>query len=271
MSGFQKTIKYLAMAFAIFLAVNIIGGILSAVGLVGGLLDGLAGGDVSTADMKSYEISADIHSLEIELNAADFIIKKGNRLSVESNIKHLSVEEKNGVLKIEDEKVFSGKYSGAVLTLCLPEGAVFEKADLSMGAGRLTADSLTAGRLELELGAGEATIGRLVVAERAVIDGGVGKLVIEDGALHNLDLDMGIGQLILKTALSGSSKFDMGIGDSQITVIGSRKDYRPDIEKGVGRITVDGVSVSDFTESQGGERRIAISGGVGSVSLSFTE
>ena len=38
MTTAQKVIKYLAIAFAIFLTVSIIGGILSAVGFLGGLL-----------------------------------------------------------------------------------------------------------------------------------------------------------------------------------------------------------------------------------------
>ena len=39
MTTFQKVIRYLAMALAIFLTVSIIGGILGAVGLFGGLFD----------------------------------------------------------------------------------------------------------------------------------------------------------------------------------------------------------------------------------------
>lgn len=269
MNAFQKTIKYLAMAFAIFLAVNIIGGILSMVGLFGGLFDGLSGRKEATGDLKTYEISADIHSLTIDLQAADFTVKQGTRFSVESNLRHMSVEEKNGVLKIEDEKLFSGKYSGAVLTLYIPESAIFDEVKISAGAGRMTIDALSAKRLDLDLGAGEATIDRLAVTENADIDGGLGKLTIADGDLHNLDLDMGIGQLILTAALSGNSRFDMGVGASRITVLGSRADYRLDIDKGIGGIEVDGAGVSDIKESHRADNQIEINGGVGSVSLAF--
>ena len=37
MTTLQKVIKYLALAFAVFLTVSIVGGILSAVGLLGSL------------------------------------------------------------------------------------------------------------------------------------------------------------------------------------------------------------------------------------------
>ena len=97
MTTFQKVIKYLAMAFAIFLTVSIIGGLLSMFGLFGGFF----GGDAVTEDIKTYSVSSDIQSLEVKINAADFTIKQGESFSVESNLKHLTVEDKNGVLTIK--------------------------------------------------------------------------------------------------------------------------------------------------------------------------
>lgn len=79
---------------------SIIGGILSAVGLFGGFF----GGDAVMEDVKTYTVSSDINSLEIEINAADFVIKQGDNFAVESNLKHLTAEEKNGVLFIKEEK-----------------------------------------------------------------------------------------------------------------------------------------------------------------------
>ena len=83
MTTFQKVIKYLAMAFAIFLTVSIIGGLLSMFGLFGGFL----GGDAVTEDIKTYAVSSDIQSLDVKINAADFTIKPGENFSVESNLK----------------------------------------------------------------------------------------------------------------------------------------------------------------------------------------
>ena len=90
MTTFQKVIKYLAMAFAIFLTVSIIGGLLSMFGLFGGFF----GGDAVTEDIKTYAVSSDIQSLEVKINAADFTIKQGESFSVESNLKHITVEDK---------------------------------------------------------------------------------------------------------------------------------------------------------------------------------
>ena len=158
MTTAQKVIKYLAMAFAIFLTVSIIGGLLSSFGF----FDGFFSDDAVTEDIKTYSVSADIKSLEIKINAADFTIKQGESFTVESNLKHLTDEDKNGVLTIEETKKYSKTYTGAVLTLYVPAGTVFDRADITTGAGRFTVDQLSAGTMKFELGAGEVTIDTLI-------------------------------------------------------------------------------------------------------------
>lgn len=265
MTNFQKTVKYIAMAFAIFLTVSIIGGILSMFGLFGGFF----GGDAVTEDIKTYSVSSEIQSLEVKINAADFTIKQGESFSVESNLKHLTVEDKNGVLTIEETRKFAHTYTGAILTLYIPADAVFERANIITGAGRLTVDSLSAATINFELGAGEVTIDTLVAASDIDIDGGAGKITISGGALHNLDLDMGVGQLNLTSALTGESDFDLGVGESNITIIGNKDDYKLDIEKGLGNITVDGTSVSNIKGQGNGNNSIEISGGIGAINLNL--
>lgn len=265
MTTLQKVVKYLAMAFAVYLAVSIIVGILSAVGLLGGFF----GSDAVTDDVTKYEISSDITALDIKINAADFTVKQADTFSLESNLKDLTVTEKNGTLTIKEKKRF-GVYSGAVLTLYVPKETVFKKAEITSGAGRLTVDTLSADSLELDLGAGEVKIKELTVTSYADIDGGAGKITISGGSLRNLDLDMGVGQLNLTSALSGKSELDLGVGESNLTFIGSKDDYTVDIEKGLGNITVDGKNMSSY-KSTNGQNRIDIDGGVGAVNVFFTD
>ena len=165
MTTFQKTVKYIAMAFAIFLTVSIIGGILSMFGLFGGFF----GGDAVTEDIKTYSVSSEIQSLEVKINAADFTIKQGESFSVESNLKHLTVEDKNGVLTIKETRKFAHTYTGAILTLYIPADTVFEKANIITSAGRLTVDSMSASTMNFELGAGEVTIDTLVATQVLIL------------------------------------------------------------------------------------------------------
>ncbi len=224
-------------------------------------------------DIQTYDVSTDIKSLEVDISAADFTIKQGEKFLVESNLKNLTVEDKNGALSVSDSetKKFGSLFSGAVLTLYVPPDTVFENASVKTGAGKLTVERLSSDTLILELGAGEASIESLIAASNAVISGGAGEFTVKDGELHNLDLDMGVGELRLTSALSGDCSFDLGVGESDITVIGDRENYKLDIEKGIGSITVDGMGVSDFKEQWGKENSIDISGGIGAVSLNFKD
>ncbi len=267
MTAFQKVIKYLAMAFAIFLTVSIIGGIISLFGLFAGFFEG----DAVADDIKTYAVSSDISRLEVNINAADFSIKQGESFLVESNLKHLTVEDKNGVLYVKETKKFGSTHNGALLTLYIPADTMFEKISIKTGAGKLSVEQLSADTINFELGAGEVEIESLIAASEVDIDGGAGKITIYSGSLHDLDLDMGVGQLNLTSALTGECSLDLGIGESNITVIGERENYKLDIEKGVGSITVDGTEVSDMKEKGNGGNSIDINGGIGSVNLKFKD
>ena len=77
--------------------------------------------------------------------------------------------------------------------------------------------------------------------------------------------------LNLTSALTGESDFDLGIGESNITVIGNKDDYKFDIEKGIGNITVDGEGVSNIKRQGNGNNSIEVNGGIGAINLKFKE
>ena len=274
MTTLQKVIKYLALAFAIFLTVSIVGGILSAVGLLGSLFsdDDAEWGDV-IGETKNYTVSSEISDLNIQINAADFYIKEGNSFSVESNLKNLEVDEKNGCLTLKDLTKIklngSNAYENAVLTIYVPAGMAFDNVNIKTGAGRFTVDSLSAATIGFELGAGDVTISKLIAEKSANIEGGAGRITISDGAIKNLDLEMGLGQLNLTSALTGDCNLDSGVGEMNVTLLGSKDDYELDIEKGIGNITVDGRNVTDFGSSGNGANEVDIHGGVGAINVRF--
>ena len=223
-------------------------------------------------ETQSYEISSEIHSLDIQIGAADFIIEHGDRFSVESNLNYLSVSERNGVLAIIEEdhnQIGITDYTDAVLKLYIPNDIVFESVEITTGAAKLTADSLSANYLELELGAGKVQFGYLNAYDNADIEGGTGEITIANGMLNNLILEVGVGELDLTAALLGKSKLSFGIGKSNLTLIGSKDMYKIDIENGLGSITVDGKTVTNFGSSGNGQNYIEVEGGVGTVDIAF--
>ncbi len=227
--------------------------------------------DAVLDEIKVYHMKSDIHALEIRVNAADFAIKEADQFSVESNLKFLTVLEENGVLKIVEEVKTGVRYSNAKLTLYVPGGTVFESASITTGAAKLTADTLTSKSLQLHLGAGDVRIESLNATSEVDIEGGAGKITINGGTLKDLDLEMGVGELNLSAVLLGDSDLTLGVGESNLTLIGSRDDYKVEIEKGIGSITVDGESVTDFGSSGNGQNHVQIQGGIGSINLNFQD
>lgn len=219
----------------------------------------------------TYEITSDIHSLYIQINAADFKIELGDEFSVESNLKYLSVSEKDGVLTIIDEAKSSSNYSNAVLTLYVPNDIVFDDVDITTGAAKLTVDALSANSLELKLGAGDVRFESLHTFWAADIKGGAGQITIASGTLNDLTLAMGVGELNFSGALLGNCDLKLGVGESNLTLIGSKDDYGVDIKKGLGSISVDGKNVSDYGSSGNGRSHIHIESGIGAAHIVFQE
>ena len=104
--------------------------------------------DVVLDEVKAYEIATEIHSLDVQISAADFKIVSADEFSVESNLKYLSVSEKDGVLKIVDEPKSNSNYTNAILTLYVPNGVVFNDVDIETGAAKMTVDTLSASSVE---------------------------------------------------------------------------------------------------------------------------
>lgn len=265
MTSVQKTIKHLAMAFAIFLSISIIVFILRLVGLI----NVFSVGNATDKELKSYTVSEQITSLRVDVNAAEINISSSNSFSVESNLKKLKVKERNGTLTIQDEKNTGLGYKDAVLNLCIPENFIFNNIYINTGAGKLTVDTLSADKLVLDLGAGKVDIFELNAVVQSEIDTGAGAVKIRGGSLCNLDLDMGVGEFSITSAILGNSELNYGIGQANLTLLGTQDDYSVKFDKGIGSIKVEGESIKDSTVLGNGINRINIDSGIGEVNIKF--
>lgn len=267
MTTAQKIIKYCAIAFAVFLIVSIIGGIVGAVASVPLLV---SDGD-GIGEMKTYAVTETVKNLEIDLSGARLEIKTGDRFSVESDHKYLRVENADGTLAIkEDWPAFGFSTEGVQVILTVPENFTFEKTAISTGAGMVKVDTLSSQRLSLDLGAGEVDIGTLTATDRASINGGAGELRIDGGELADLDLNIGVGEADLESRLTGNCSIDYGVGELNLTLTGTPDDYCITLDKGVGKATLDGAKMSEDIVYGNGETSIEIDGGVGAMKIEFT-
>ena len=222
-------------------------------------------------EYKTYEITSDIKSLDININAADFVIEHSEKFSVESNLIYLSVSQEDGVLKIIENTKNPVSYVDAKLKLSIPDDVVFESVSIKTGASKLTAKTVSANNMKLKTGAGQVEFDCLNVHNSIDIKGGAGQINILDGTLNNLSLNLGVGELNMTAKLIGESDLKFGVGESDLTLIGSKDDYKFNVENGIGKITIDGESGAFFTNSSNGESFVKIKGGVGETNITFHE
>ena len=272
MTTAQKVIKYIAIAFAIFLIVSIISGILTAIFGISTIF-GIKVNDNRLSENligTTFE-NKDIKNLEIEVAYSNLIIKKDNELKVETNNSQIECKQINNKLYIKEESHnwFNRNNNIGDLIIYIPDNIELDKAEIVTGAGKINIEELTTDKLELELGAGETQINSLKVNNKATIEGGAGKVSILSSEINNLELDMGVGETTINSKLTGKTEINAGIGNLQIKVNGNKEDYKLKAEKGIGTIKVEGKEISNGNILGNGENSIEIDGGIGSIEVEF--
>ena len=267
MTSLQKAVKYIAMTIAILLIVSIVGKFVK----LGAAFNFIMDDSTEAISPKDIQIDGEeIEKLNIKINAADFSIKAGDKFDIESNSDNFTVKVKGSTLTISEKKrIFYFNSYNAKLVLTVPKDYNFSKAAIETGAGRLNIEELITEKLSLELGAGEVDIKKLYASKSADINGGTGKVTIADSTLSKLDLDMGVGELNFTGELTGKCEIETGVGKADIKLTGNAQDYRIEIDKGLGKATIDGVEMQDGSIYGNGNTELELIGGIGEIKLDF--
>lgn len=273
MTTAQKVIKYLALAFAAFLIVSIISGILSALYALSRVLGLQKEDEIIKDEMSKINFeNSEVATLDIDVAFTNLIIKKGDLLLAETNNKNINCIQNNQNLQIKENQhsLFSKNDTGD-LVIYIPEDLEFKKVKINSGAGKIQIENINAEKLYLELGAGETIIEKLNVTDDCKIESGAGKVSILSGNINELNLDMGVGKFEVTSALTGNSKINAGIGNLELNIQGNKENYTIKANKGIGSIKIDGKEVSNDITYGNGENNIKIDGGIGKIKIDFKE
>lgn len=300
MSTLQRVIKYLAMAFAIFLIVSILSGILFGFGIItrvtgktdnSALLPTNESGEVITDSnngMRKLSIQQDIESLEIDLTCCSLEIYQGKDFSAETNYSRIVQKQEGKKLKIKDENSNIINNSDYILRLFLPSSSL-QEIEINTGAGRFYADSLTAeiiqinlgagdahlgkvealSKLELEVGAGRAEFSQLDSLGKTDVELGAGRLCVNGGKITNADIDLAMGSAEIQGEILGKSEVNVGMGRIKLLLAGGEDRYSFLTSKGLGSVTIGGKSMSDGSAYLDGANKISVECGAGSASIDF--
>lgn len=274
MTTAQKIIKYLAIAFAMFLVFTIISSILGGIyGLAGvlGLKKNTNTENVEIGTKQSEQIQELTTCLDIDINYSNLTIKTGEDFVVQSSNNDIEYAQEGNKFKVKEKGYikFSETAIGDVV-IYIPKELVFETVDIDTGAGTVDIETLRTDNLILNLGAGETTI-KNIISNKTKIDTGAGKLRIKSGNINDLDFDMGVGETDITAKLTGTNKIDTGIGNLKLQLLGDKQDYKFNISKGIGEVKIEDKSIIEDQTIGDGKNNIIISGGVGQIKVGFIE
>ena len=271
MTETQKIIKYFAMAFAIFLIIGIIGGILASLSFASYVFTDKETVVVSS-DLNDYSVK-DVDRLYLDLQAADLEIKSGSDFSLQSNHEYLKVDESSDSLRIEEikrpYKINDNVYK---VVLTVPQSKTFDSVVIETGAGKLVLDGFTTKSMKLTLGAGAVALNNVTVTDNTDFEGGAGEITITDCTFAELDMKIGVGACNLTATLLGDSEIDCGVGEANFKLIRTPAiDYSVQVEKALGDVTVDGRKIKNEETIGFGENEVEINCGIGEVDVEFVE
>lgn len=269
MTTTQKIIKYLAIAFALFLVISIFSIIF---GLSREIISSINNDKKESELLEEYTtISNNVNNIEsfkIDISNDDIEIKEGKKFEVKTNDPDVKFYHENSKVKIKSDKTFSwhpSNSSRGTIIIYLPNEFNISELDLNLGAGKIDIDKIFVETLLMDLGAGTMTAKEINVYEKAAINGGAGNININSGTINNLNLKLGAGNASIQSDLTGSNTLTTGVGRLNLGLSRSKDNYRFDINKGLGNIILNDFDVSEDTLIGDGETKIKINGAVGNI------
>ena len=112
------------------------------------------------------------------------------------------------------------------ITVTVPEGFKFRKAELEIDAGDMLIDELNADSAELEAKAGE--------------------IRVKSGSIGKFSAECKAGGIYCKAGISGNVEVDCEAGEVELVLSGSQQDYNYEIDGKMGGITVGSDTYNDM-------------------------
>lgn len=275
MTTTQKIIKYLAIAFALFLVISIFSIIF---GLSREIISSINSDKKDSKLLEEYTtISNNVNNIEsfkIDISNDDIEIKEGEKFEVKTNDPDVKFYHENSKVKIKTDKTFSWHLSNSsrgTIIIYLPNEFNISELDLNLGAGKIDIDKIFVKTLLMDLGAGTMTAKEINVYEKATINGGAGNINIYSGTINNLNLKLGAGNASIESDLTGSNTLTTGVGKLNLGLSRSKDNYKFDISKGLGNIILNDFDVSEDILIGDGETKIKISGAIGNIIINTAE
>ena len=279
MTGFQKFIKYAAIAFGIYLSITIVF-----------VLLGIARGSVGASknnelrnfvkDREEYQTEditrtyENIKKLEVNVEETELIIRNGDTFRIEgTNIPdRMEIEQNGDTLKVSDEELpsnFSDK--NMVVTIYIPEDVKLDNIDLEINYVSADIQKLNTANLKLDIYNNYCEIDE-IIADNMEFKNEEGNIDIYDAEIGRLLFDSESGVEDVSLDITGNAEINLEYSYTDMNLIGTQEDYQISTKNRSGNIYIDGETITSNAETWGsGSTKINLDNVNADIFINFRE
>ena len=279
MTGFQKFIKYAAIAFGIYLSITIV---LALLGIARGLVRASKNDEFKdiVTDREEYKTEditrnyENIKNLEVNVEETELIIRNGDTFKIEgTNIPDkMEIEQKGNQLSISDEELPSSFSDGnMVMTIYIPEDTKLDNIDLEINYVPADIQKLNTANLKLDIYNNYCEIDE-IIADNMEFKNEKGNIDIYDAEIGRLLFDSESGVEDVSLDITGNAEINLEYSYTDMNLIGTQEDYQINTKNQSGNIYIDGTTITSNSETLGsGNAKINLDNVHADIFISFRE
>lgn len=279
MTGFQKFIKYAAIAFGIYLSITII---LVLLGIAREFVGASRNDEFKdlTRDREEYHTEnitrtyENIKNLEINVEETELIIKNGDTFRIDgTNIPdRMEIKQDGDRLKVSDEELPSDfSDENMVVTIYVPEDIKLDTIDLEINYVPADIQKLNTANLKLDIYNNYCEIDE-IIADNMEFKNEEGNIDIYDAEIGRLLFDSESGVEDVSLDITGNAEINLEYSYTDMNLIGAQEDYQISTRNQSGNIYVDGETITSNAETWGsGNTKINLDNVHADIFITFRE
>lgn len=279
MTGFQKFIKYAAIAFGIYLSITII---LVLLGIARGFVGASRNDEFKdlTRDREEYHTEnitrtyENIKNLEINVEETELIIRNGDTFRIDgTNIPdRMEIKQDGDKLKVSDEELPSNfSDENMVVTIYVPENIKLDTIDLEINYVPADIQKLNTANLKLDIYNNYCEIDE-IIADNMEFKNEEGNIDIYDAEIGRLLFDSESGVEDVSLDITGNAEINLEYSYTDMNLIGAQEDYQISTRNQSGNIYVDGETITSNAETWGsGNTKINLDNVHADIFITFRE
>ena len=279
MTGFQKFIKYAAIAFGIYLSITIV---LVLLGIARGFVGASKNDEFKdiVRDREKYQTEditrtyENIKNLEVNVEETELIIRNGDTFKIEgTNIPNkMEIEQEGNQLNISDEELPSSfSDENMVMTIYIPEDTKLDTIDLEINYVSADIQKLNTANLKLDIYNNYCEIDE-IIADNMEFKNEEGNIDIYDAEIGRLLFDSESGVEDVSLDITGNAEINLEYPYTDMNLIRKQEDYQISTRNKFGNIYIDNEIITSNAETWGsGNTKINLDNVNANIFINFRE